>query len=89
MVPRNENYFIPTPLNASPCNSADENEQDNNTTNDANLEILPSNPFYEMVPSNENFFIPIPLNTSPCNSADKNDKKIPSILPKRKMFLER
>ncbi|GFQ71409.1 hypothetical protein TNCT_410131, partial [Trichonephila clavata] len=77
----NENYhFFPIRFDASPCNSADEEVQDNNTPNDEKLEILPSNPFYEMGSRNENYFIPIPLNASPCNSADEDgqDNNIPN-----------
>ncbi|GFR13128.1 hypothetical protein TNCT_550431 [Trichonephila clavata] len=69
---RNENYFIPIPFNASPCNSADEDVQDNNILSNEKLKILQSNPFYEIGHRNENYFIPTPLNASPCNSADED-----------------
>ncbi|GFS52892.1 hypothetical protein TNIN_50171 [Trichonephila inaurata madagascariensis] len=78
MGSRNENYFIPIPLNASPCNSADEDVKDNTMPNNskyANLEILPSNPFYEMGSYKENYFIPTPLKASSDNRTDEEGQE--------------
>ncbi|GFQ66724.1 hypothetical protein TNCT_576411 [Trichonephila clavata] len=45
--------------------------------NNPNLEILPSNPFYEMSSYNEGYqFTPIPLNTSTGNYTDEDVKEI-------------
>ncbi|GFR13161.1 hypothetical protein TNCT_484001 [Trichonephila clavata] len=77
----NEDYhYNQISLNASPCNSTDEDVQDNIIPNNEKLEILPSNPFYGMGSRNENYFIPIPLSTSSCNSADEDvqDNNIPN-----------
>ncbi|GFR16022.1 hypothetical protein TNCT_390851 [Trichonephila clavata] len=89
MGSRNENYFIPIPLNALPCNSADEDVQDNNIPNNEKLEILPSNPFYEMGSRNENYFIPILLNAAPCNSADEDAQENAVDFSKKKNVLKK
>ncbi|GFQ93102.1 hypothetical protein TNCT_618351 [Trichonephila clavata] len=75
-----EDYqYNPISLNASPCNYADD-VQDNIIPNNEKLEILPSNPFYGMGSRNENYFIPISLSASTCNSADEDvqDNNIPN-----------
>ncbi|GFQ76017.1 hypothetical protein TNCT_427141 [Trichonephila clavata] len=68
----NENYhFLPIPLNASPDNYTGEDFQENNmpnSLNNANLEILPTNPFYEMASYSEGYHLnPIPSNASSGN----------------------
>ncbi|GFR10899.1 hypothetical protein TNCT_482861 [Trichonephila clavata] len=76
-VSYSEEYHLnPIPLNASPDNYTDEDVQENgmpNSTNYANLEILPTNPFYERASYSEDYHMnPIPLSASPENRTDED-----------------
>ncbi|GFQ94435.1 hypothetical protein TNCT_503821 [Trichonephila clavata] len=69
-------HFLPIPSNASLDNFTDEDVQENdmpNSLNDANLEILPTNPFYERASYSEDYhFLPIPSNASLDNFTDED-----------------